>query len=456
MLIKDLSHKKIMVWGLGTEGKSVLRYLLKHNISQDICIYNDENTEIPDEFKTFPFYFGDALNNIINNVDVVIKSPGVSIYKTEIIKAKNNGVLFTSSTDLCFNEVRKNHPLCKLIAVTGSKGKSTSVSALYHIMKEQGCSVALGGNIGKPLIELIDENYNFIIAETSSYQAADLTCSPHVALFTNLFFVHTSWHLTHENYCLDKLHLIDNQSSDDICFINKRNPELMKFIEQKNISHHNISYYDTFDNFHAEDNFLYYKNSVILNLKNLKLCGNHNLDNLAGVFSVLKYLGFDISRAVKDMETFEPLTHRLQNVKTLQGVTFINDSISTAPEAAIGAMKSFDGNIAIISGGQENGQDYSDYADFINNNSKIKLAVTLFQCGPQIAESIKNRVHRNDFKLLEASSLEQAVQSSFETLKSCGGGTVLFSPTSPSFGFYKNFMERGQHFIDIVNNLDYK
>ena len=101
-------------------------------------------------------------------------------------------------------------------------------------------------------------------------------------------------------------------------------------------------------------------------------------------------------------------------------------------------------------------QDYTDYAHCINNNPKVKMAVTLFQSGPQIAETIRRESQRQDFKLIEANNLEQAVLFAYEELKSCGGGIVLFSPTAPSFGFYKNFMERGQHFIDIVNKLDYK
>ena len=136
-----------------------------------------------------------------------------------------------------------------------------------------------------------------------------------------------------------------------------------------------------------------------------------------------------------------------------EGVVFINDSISTAPEAAIGAMGSFNGNLILISGGQDNEQDYRDYAETVENSERVKAVITLYQTGPKIAGVLREFVRRPGFENIEAKTLEEAVQTAFDKLKSLGGGTVLFSPTSPSFGFYKNFIERGNHFIKIVQSL---
>ena len=169
--------------------------------------------------------------------------------------------------------------------------------------------------------------------------------------------------------------------------------------------------------------------------------------------SIVKDLGLDVQAALESLKTFEGLPHRLQKVAKVGGVLFINDSISTAPEAAIGAMKSFEDNMVIISGGIENKQDYTEYARYIDGNSRVKAAVTLFQCGSQIAASVRENVKRSDFKLIEAESLSQAVKEAYEILKGAGGGVVLFSPTAPSFGYYKNFMERGDDFINIVKKL---
>ena len=321
---------------------------------------------------------------------------------------------------------------------------------LYHILRKMEQNVALGGNIGKPLIELIDGEYDYIVCEFSSYQASDLSVSPNIAMFTNLFSVHTDWHQGHDNYCRDKVHLSAHLNGEDICVVNSNNPQLCEYT--KNC--HNKIYYGEQNTFHANGKELYYGKDLLINIDELKISGNHNLDNLAGVLSIIKHLGFDYKHAVSLLKDFEPLPHRLQKVGYVNDILFVNDSISTAPEAAIGGMQSFDEDMAIISGGIENHQDYQQYAWFIEHTPKVKIAITLFQCGPQIASTIRQIVTRPDFKLIEADTLENAVKSAYEELQKIGGKLVLFSPTAPSFGYYKNFMERGEHFIKIVKGLE--
>lgn len=436
MLLSNLKNKVVAIWGMGTEGTAVKAYLEKHRIPKQILVYNDADGAA-------------AFQNILDKADIIIRSPGVSIYKPEIILAREKGIKITSSSDLFLNEMRTNHPKTTIIGISGSKGKSMSVSMLFHIMLKAGCKVALGGNIGKALVDLLDEDYDYIVGEFSSYQASDLTASPHVAMFTNLFSVHTDWHGGHDQYCRDKLHLVACQKSGDICFINDRNLQLKNYAKGLK----NVAYYDIKEGFHAEGREFFYQDKLLLNINDLQICGIHNLDNLAGVMSIVKYLGLDIEKALEAVKTVEPLPHRLQKVGRVGGVLFINDSISTAPEAAISAISSFDNNMAIISGGIENKQDYTDYAKHIQNNPKVKVAVTLFQCGRQIADAIREQVTRGDFKLIEAETLQEAVTRAYYEVKAAGGDLVLFSPTAPSFGYYKNFMERGQDFMNIVNKL---
>lgn len=437
MLIKDLQNKNIMIWGMGAEGRSAKEYLETHKITDNIITYNDEDGP-------------SKLSDIFAKTDIIIRSPGVSIYKPEIKQALEQGIHITSCSDIFLSEIRNNHPQTKVIGISGSKGKSTSVSMLYHMLHKLGYNVALGGNIGKPLIELIDGSYEYIICEFSSYQASDLTNSPHIVMFTNLFSVHTDWHGGHDNYCKDKVYLSAHQSGNDICIINANNAQLRDYC--KNC--HNVVYYGEKNGFHAEGKYLFWNEEKLLTIEELKISGNHNIDNLAGVCSIIQCLGLDFRKALKTLADFEPLPHRLQKVDTVNGILFINDSISTAPEAALGGMQSFDVDMAIISGGIENHQDYQQYAEFIQNNSKVKVAVTLFQCGPQIAETIRRFVNRPDFKLIEANTLEEGVKVAYEELQKINGKLVLFSPTAPSFGYYKNFMERGEHFIKIVKSLE--
>ncbi len=431
MQIKDLENKNIIIWGMGTEGIAVKNYLTKHKLAKNIYEYNDSDGQ-------------NILEELAKKSDVVIRSPGVSIYKPEFAMLKKYGLEITSSSNIFLSEMKQRQT--KVIGVSGSKGKTLSVSMMYHMMKGMGLKVALGGNIGKALIELIDEENDYIIGEFSSYQASDIKNSPNIVMFTNLFSVHTDWHQGHEGYCRDKVHLAHKA---DVAVVNSNNPELIKYTESLS----NIVYYGKENGFYAKDKELFYQDEVVCNIDNLQINGNHNMENLAGVMTVIKTLGLDWRKAISFLPSFEQVAHRLQDVGVIDGVRFINDSISTAPEAAISAMKSFDDNMVIISGGTINQQDYTEYAKFIEANPKVKIAITLFQCGSQIADSIRKYVTRDDFVLIEAEKLSEAVDLAFKGIKLAKGNLVLFSPTAPSFGYYKNFMERGQDFINCVKKL---
>lgn len=436
MLIKDLRNKNIAIWGMGAEGQAAKAYLETHKITDKIMVYNDNDG-------------ADKFAEVVAKAEVIIRSPGVSIYKPEIQQAKSAGIKITSCSEMFLDEMRTNHPHTKVIGISGSKGKSTSVSMLFHMLRQLGLNVGLGGNIGKPLIELLDTEHDYMVCEFSSYQASDLDVSPNIVMFTNLFSVHTDWHGGHENYCRDKVHLAANQKDGDICIVNRNNAQLAEYC--RNLP--NVMYYGESTGFHANGKNLYYKDELLLSIDELKISGNHNMDNLSGVMTIMAQLGLDFRKAAQTLKTFEPLPHRLQKVDTVDGVLFINDSISTAPEAAVSAMQSFEEGMAIISGGIENKQDYRQYAQTVEDNPKVKAVITLFQCGPQIAETIRQIVKRQDFKLIEVDTLEQAVEAAFAEVKKAGGHLVLFSPTAPSFGYYKNFMERGEHFISIVQQL---
>jgi UDP-N-acetylmuramoylalanine--D-glutamate ligase len=433
MLLQDLQNKNILIWGMGTEGQSVKTYLQKHNIGREIYEYNDADGV-------------ETLHKLSALADVVVRSPGVSIYKTEYRELLEQRKFITSSSNLFLAETKAHHPLTQVIGVTGSKGKTLSVSMMYHMMTALGLKVGLGGNIGKPLIELLDDEYDYVIGEFSSYQASDLATSPDVVMFTNLFSVHTDWHGGHEGYCRDKVHLAQYAKT---AVVNVNNPELMKYTQSLP---HKV-FYGQKEGFYAQDKILYYRGEEVCNIDNLQINGNHNMENLAGVLTVMNCLGLDWRKGLQSLPKFEQVAHRLQDIGVIGGVRFINDSISTAPEAAISAMKSFDDNLIIISGGTVNQQNYADYARFIESNPKVKAAITLFQCGPQIAGDIKNYVKRDGFRLIEAETLAQAVTEAYRIAHEDGATLVLFSPTAPSFGFYKNFMARGEDFINCVKTL---
>ena len=159
MLVKDLKDKNIIIWGMGTEGNAVKSYFEKHGIGKNIYTYNDSDGI-------------EKLNELAEKSEAIVRSPGVSIYKPEILKLKEQGMQITSSSNLFLAEMKNKGT--KVIGISGSKGKTLSVSMMYHMMKALGLKVALGGNIGKALIDLIDDDFDYVVGEFSSYQASDL------------------------------------------------------------------------------------------------------------------------------------------------------------------------------------------------------------------------------------------------------------------------------------------
>ena len=448
MLISELQNQNLLIWGLGKEGLALTKFVQANVKYQNLYLYND--TEIKNPVEEFQLYSGKDIDSLLDKTDVIIRSPGVSIYKDKIIQAKAKGIKVTSSSDIFLSEMRRNHPQTIVIGVTGSKGKSTTSSLLYHALQALGKDVALGGNIGRPLIELLAEKHDYVVCELSSYQCSDLSVSPQIVLFTNLFPEHIDWHQSHENYYRDKVHLVANQKQGDVCFVNDKCEKLKKYCAAYNLPYR---YYNQKQGFAEIDNVLCENGKPLLHITETKLQGFHNLDNMAGVLSVIKYLGLDTNKALESFKTFVGLPHRLQKIGEKGGIMFINDSISTAPETAIAALKSFDVPLGIFLGGYDRAQDYHELAEFINQDDKVKVVVTLFQTGPRVAQTLREVLRRKDIVVLEETDFEQAVKKMYENLQQVGGKMALFSPAAPSYGCFKSFEERGAEFIKLFNKL---
>ncbi len=446
MLLSELQNKKLLIWGLGKEGLALTEFIKANVKYQNLYLYNDSEIA-QSELK---IYHGKDIDDLLNKIDVIIRSPGVSIYKDEIVQAKLNGVKVTSSSDIFLSEMIKNRPQTTVIGVTGSKGKSTTSSLLYHALLTLGKNVALGGNIGRPLIELLQEEHDYVVCELSSYQCSDLSVSPKIVLFTNLFPEHIDWHRSHENYYRDKVHLVAHQQADDVCFVNDKCEKLKKYCAAYNLPYR---YYNKKEGFAEIDNVLCEDGKPLLHIEETKLQGFHNLDNMAGVLSVIKYLGLDTKKAVESFKTFNGLAHRLQKVGEKNGILFINDSISTAPETAMAALKSFDVPLGIFLGGYDRAQDYHELAEFINQDTNVKVVVTLFQTGGRVAQTLKEVLTRKDIVVIEETNLANAVSQMYEHLQKLGGKLALFSPAAPSYGCFKSFEERGAEFIRLFNKL---
>ena len=386
----ELFEKKIGIWGMGREGLSTKTALLKHVSNSQIIEINEDN--LSDLF----------------NCQVIVKSPGVSLYRQEIQKLHDNGIAITSNTNLYFaNKSDKT----KVICITGTKGKSTTSSLLAHTIKALGKSCLLGGNIGKPLLDFVDETPEYMVAETSSYQCADLNASPDLGILVAMYSAHLTWHGSLKQYQTDKMNMI-RQAKQTI-----------------DISHLDI---------HIKDEYFYDGEQALFSTNVLPLYGSHNFQNACVVLQAIKKLGLNPANCALAFSTFTPLPHRLQKVAEKSGVLYINDSIATLPEPVIAALDTFASHpITLIVGGWDAGYDYKKLNQEILKRNVLALAL------PDTGAQITTPFHVKNMK--------EAVQLAYE--KTPVGGIVLMSPGAPSYNQYKNFEERGNDFIQLVQAL---
>ena len=386
----ELSNKKVGLWGMGREGVSTKSALLKH--VSDVHIFEVSEDNLDDLY----------------DCDIVVKSPGVSLYRPEVEKLHQMGIKITSNTNLYMSNKFLN---TKVICITGTKGKSTTSSLLAHTLKSLGKSVCLGGNIGKPLLDFVDERPEFIVDEISSYQCADFMGAPEIGILVALYSAHLPWHGTLERYHGDKMNMIRQAK------------------KQIDIRHLDFS---------VKEGFFYEGEKKLFPLSSLSLYGAHNAQNASVVLQAIKELGLNPADCEKAFQTFTPLPHRLQKVAQKEGVLYINDSIATLPEPVIAALDTFaDRSITLIVGGWDGGYDYTALDKVIQERKILALAL------PDTGAKITTPYHVAD--------MHEAVKLAHE--KTPKGGVVLMSPGAPSYNQYKNFEERGADFIKLVNEL---
>lgn len=420
MFWKNLNNKRIGIWGMGKEGQSAKQALQLHTSPHSLIEISENNTDD------------------IFNCDILIKSPGVSLYRPEIKMAKQKGIIITSGTNLFFANKK---PETKIISVTGTKGKSTTSSLLAHTLKNLGQRVDLGGNIGVPLVDLVDSTADYIVAELSSYQCADLIGRPDIGVLVNLYPEHLPWHMSHSQYYQDKLNMIAqarvqilNASDERTHILTHADPAFKKAI-----------YFN--DEIHSDGAWFYDKTKRLFPCASLNLTGEHNQKNACAVLTVIQKLGLDIVLCENAFKTFQALPHRLQIVAQKNGLTFIDDSISTAPETAIAAMKAFENKrpITLLVGGQDRGQNYSQLIEYAKKHS-VNL-ITLPDTGSRVFEA----ANQQGLSVYHCINMRDAVQKAINITQP--NGIILLSPAAPSYNMYQNFEERGQDFKNCIEDL---
>ena len=432
MILSDLENKKLAIWGLGKEGMESYRTFRAHFPEKHILLINQDRPDnLPSDDLT-SFINESDITKHIDQIDVVIKAPGISLYHPLITILKQNETIITSATNIWFAEPRKG----TTIAITGSNGKSTTCALLNHILNGLGHKTALGGNIGTPLLSLGGDS-DYYVVELSSYQTADLTQAPDIAVLLNLFPEHIQWHQSHEQYFTDKSNLI--RTGAKVIILNYTDPLTQDLIT---IPPKGTLWFNDPSSINYNSKFVRSGEVILGSIKNITLPGEHNRQNICAALSVCQTLELDLKKCFELAASYSGLPHRLENLGTIDGITYINDSISTTPEATIAALKSFDGrDITLLVGGQNRDQNYAALAHYIKGHPKIKV-ITAYETGPRIRTTLKeNGVSSSVYS---ASNLEKSVGKAKKNTPDCG--IILLSPAAPSYDAFENFEQRGDFF----------
>jgi UDP-N-acetylmuramoylalanine--D-glutamate ligase len=445
MPFSALEGKQIAILGFGVEGKAALELLVDKLQNCNITVLQ-ENTDIDPQYDAFfsdnahvSIRTGKDAFSSLTEFDCIIKSPGISPYRQEIAAAIEAGIPFTSGTQLWCDAHRNE----RIIAITGTKGKSTTASLIAHLLNHTGHQTELLGNIGKPALACHDapDDTQFFVMELSSYQTTKLHCAAEIAVLLNLFPEHTDWHGSTAQYFHDKTTFLLNPDIQSVV-IDPAAENIPAAVQELK----NLAAFNTPQGFHVRGAWVMEGERQVIDMASLPLKGQHNLKNLCAALTVIKLLGIDPETTLPTLETFRGLPHRLASLGHIDGVEYINDSISTTPESAMAALQSFPGRPCTqLLGGYDRNLDWSEFARQSRNTS-LKVAITLPGNGERIAAALRQA--NPALKVFESNSLEEAVEKAGKATPK--GGVVILSPGAPSYGYYRNYKERGDEFARLA------
>ena len=423
-ICRRLNGKRILIAGFGREGKSTFRFLQKYMPDAIVGIADRNESAFQDVDKEkYSLYFGDDYLKVSSDYDVVIKTPGISVKDIDIDFSK-----ITSQTDLFLEAFHS-----QVIGVTGTKGKSTTSTLIYHLLKESGNDVILAGNIGIPILDCVDDinERTIVVYELSAHQLQFINKSPHVGILLNVFEEHLDHFGTFEKYKEAKINVLRYMSDGDFAIVNQ---------SIANGQQSTVAHCIDFDNADFDD--------YNINWEDIPLLGEHNRRNVKAALCACKSYGLSLESLIPHLYTFKSLEHRQEFVGVFNGVKFFNDSISTIPQATIAALKTIKDVNFLLLGGFDRGIDYEPLVTYLKENALPYILIT-----GQAGQTIKGKLVAAEYKgnMLEYTDMQSAFEIIRELAKS--GDVCLLSPAAASYDRYKNFEERGRAFKDLANKF---
>ena len=424
-------EEPILLYGAGREALSTRNFLKAHQPDLKVFVTVDSGSaDLPDTELIAPADLPAAIRD--HTFGLIVKSPGVSRYKDIFDIARNAGIPTTSNLNLWGMTYRHGR---RVIAITGTKGKSTTATLTHLMLTHSGLDAGLAGNVGLAPLDIADQHAT-VIFELSSYQTADMNFLPDIAAVTNLYPEHVDWHGTVERYFHDKLHLIDRDGGFPVALgtaartnllvqAATRDPRrLLPDLDATTIA------------------------AVDAAVATSRLKGAHNLDNARLAATIALAADGTLDGILAGIAAFRPLPHRLEEHQ-FGGKIFVNDSISTTPEATKAALAAYPGHrIALIAGGHERQQDYAELASLLTG-----YGVTTLACLPVTGERLAAATRHSAPDIAVLSEPDLAAAMTTLSARRTEFDAVILSPGAPSYNQFKNFEERGRHFVALAEQL---
>lgn len=418
--------KKVLILGFGREGKVTLGLLKQFGC--DIAIA-DMNPVTDTDAQGIPQFTGENYLDAMRDHDIIMKAPGVVLLDKVPADVRPR---ITSQTDLLLRYCPN-----RIIGITGTKGKSTTSSLIYHFLSHAGVPSILIGNIGVPPLSCAEtlNDDTVIVCEMSCHQLEYVQASPDIAVYLNLFEEHLDHYTGFAAYRAAKENIYRFQRPGDTLIVNSA--LIPECVTSRVVT---ASLDDNTADIHVTGMSLTIGGAPVP--VKTKLLGRHNLYNIGIAMYAAHLCGVGYTDMQRSVESFDGLRHRLEDVGTFDGVRYINDSISTCPSTAVAGVRAFGGAVdTIIVGGMDRGIDYTELVDFLNG-SDITNVILL----PDSGHKIEPRLNGSKLSIYHAADLADAVSRAKAVTKRI----CLFSPAAASYGFYKNFEERGEHFAKLV------
>lgn len=459
----EYKGKRVGVLGISLEGRDTVRFLHERGALITCCDRRTKEalSSTYEELSEFgvSFQLGKEYLHHLDAFDAVVRTPGMSPRLPELIAYAKAGGVITSLTKIFFNECR-----APIIGVTGTKGKGTTSTLIARMLESDGATVHLGGNVGMPLLSRVDSIHtdDWVVLELSSFQLEDLTQSPHIAVIlrttqehlANFDTLATNFHPTKEAYIEAKKPMVRYQTEQDMIVVNKDDPTARSFAKETKARSYFFSVSDASVDAFVVDHAVYLRTSdgntrKLCDRGSVKLRGDHNLENIAAASLVSRAAGVSIEAIAKAATTFPGLPHRLELVRVVNGVTYINDTFSTVPETTIAGVNSFDEPLILILGGSEKGSDFTQMGNVIAQ-SRVKALIIIGDMTQRILESVDRAGYKGK-RIVGLRTMKEVVVAA--TRVAVSGDVILFSPACASFDMFLNYKERGREFKAAVNNL---